>query len=155
MTIDPYLPSAEFWTGTSPGQATGRVTSQPMRRDTGTSSAQTAGCGQKSSKGYRLKQDYWLHRVAGDIQQDYCLPAPECCRFRSVNRFLSVAGPGALLVTEESVVPASNPVLTTGLPVPECCRLRSVAGSGTGVLLVTRNLLFPSLLARNHLQIQC
>ena len=66
-------------------------------RDTGTSSAQTAGCGQKSSKGYRLKQDYWLHRVAGDIQQGYCfreLPVPECYRF------LSVAGPGALLVTE-------------------------------------------------------
>ena len=124
-------------------------------RDTGTRSAQTAGCGQKSSKGYRLKQDYWLHRVAGDIQQGYCLPAPEYCRFRSVYRFLSVAGPGALLVTEESVVPASNPVLTTGLPVPECCLLRRVAGSGTGVLLVTRNLLFPSLLARNHLQIQC
>ena len=130
MTIDPYLPSAEFWTGTSPGQATGRVTSQPVRRDTGTSSAQTAGCGQKSSKGYRLKQDYWLHRVAGDIQQGYCLPAPECCRFRSVNRFLSVAGPGALLVTEESVVPASNPVLTTGLPVPECCRLRNRSAAG-------------------------
>ena len=28
VTIDPYLPRAEFWTGTSPVQATGRVTSQ-------------------------------------------------------------------------------------------------------------------------------
>ena len=55
--------SAEFWTGTSPVQATGRVTSQPVMRDTGTSSAQTAGCGQKSSKGYRLKQDYRLHKL--------------------------------------------------------------------------------------------
>ena len=79
--------SAEIWTCTSPVQATGRVTSQPVMRDTGTNSAQTAGCGQKSSKGYRLKQDYRLHKVAGDIQQGYCfreLPAPECCRFRSV-----------------------------------------------------------------------
>ena len=50
------------------------------------------------------------------------LPVPECYRF------LSVAGPRALLVTEESVVPASNPVLTTGLPVPECCRSQSIAG---------------------------
>ena len=100
--------------------------------DTGTSSAQTAGCGQKSSKGYRLKQDYWLHRVAGDIQQGYCfreLPAPECCRFRSVT------GSGVLPVPEhcwlqESVVPASNPVLTTGLPEPECCRFRNRSAAG-------------------------
>ena len=48
VTIDPYLPSAEFWTGTSPVQATGRVTSQPVMRDTGTSSAQTAGCGHRN-----------------------------------------------------------------------------------------------------------
>ena len=48
VTIDPYLPSAEFWTGTSPVQATGRVTSQPVMRDTGTSSVQTAGCGHRN-----------------------------------------------------------------------------------------------------------
>ena len=48
VTIDPYLPNAEFWTGTSPVQATGRVTSQPVMRDTGTSSAQTAGCGHRN-----------------------------------------------------------------------------------------------------------
>ena len=45
---DPYLPCAEFWTGTGPVQATGRVTSQPVMRDTGTSSVQTAGCGHRN-----------------------------------------------------------------------------------------------------------
>ena len=109
-------------------------------------------------QGLLVKQDYRLHRVAGDLQQGYWfreLPAPECCRFRSVT------GSGVLPVTEESVPilkgkkPAPNPVLTTGLPVTETCRFRSVAGSGTVVLLVTRNLLFPSLLARKQLQIQC
>ena len=45
-------------------------------------------------------------------------------------RCLSAAGPGVLLVTEESAVPiltdkkpASNPVLTTGSPVTEVYRL--------------------------------
>ena len=111
----------------------------------------------ETQQGLPVKQDNRLHRVAGDIQQGYWfreLPAPECCRFRSV------AGSGVLPVTEESVPilkgkKASNPVLTTGLPVTENCRFRSVAGSGTVVLLVTRDLLFPSLLARNQLQIQC
>ena len=65
-------------------------------------------------QGLPVKQDYRLHRVAGDIQQGYWfreLPAPECCRFRSVP------------VTEESVPiltgkePASNSVLTTGSTV--------------------------------------
>ena len=45
---DPYLPCAEFWTGTGPVQATGRVTRQPVMRDTGTSSVQTAGCGHRN-----------------------------------------------------------------------------------------------------------
>ena len=45
---DPYLPCADFWTGTGPVQATGSVTSQPVMRDTGTSSAQTAGCGHRN-----------------------------------------------------------------------------------------------------------
>ena len=95
-------------------------------------------------QGLPVKQDYRLHRVAGDIQQGYW--------FREL--------PVVLPVTEESVPilkgkkPAPNPV-STGLPVTENCRFRSVAGSGTAVLLVTRNLLFPSLLARNQLQIQC
>ena len=90
-------------------------------------------------QGLPVKQDYRLHRVAGDG----VLPVLECP------------------VTEESVPilkgkkPAPNPVLTTGLPVTENCRFRSVAGSGTVVLLVTRNLLLPSLLARNQLHIQC
>ena len=43
--LDPYLPSADFWTGTSPVQATGRVSSKPVMSDTDTSSVQTAGCG--------------------------------------------------------------------------------------------------------------
>ena len=96
-------------------------------------------------------ENYRLLSVAGSG----VLPVPECCRFRSVT------GSGVLPVTEESVPilkgkkPAPNPVLTTGLPVTETCRFRSVAGSGTVVLLVTRNLLFPSLLARKQLQIQC
>ena len=103
-------------------------------------------------QGLPVKQDYRLHRVAGDIQQGYWfreLPAPECCRFQSV------AGSGGLPVTEESVPilkgkkPASNPVLTTGLPVTENCRFRNRSAAGY------KNLLFPSLLARNQLQIQC
>ena len=51
-------------------------------------------------------------------------------------RCLSAAGPGVLLVTEESAVPiltgkkpASNPVLTAGSPVTENYRLQSAAGS--------------------------
>ena len=51
-------------------------------------------------------------------------------------RCLSAAGPGVLLVTEESAVPiltgkkpASNPVLTAGSPVTENYRFRSAAGS--------------------------
>ena len=51
---------------------------------------------------------------------------------------------------------------TAGLLVTENCRFRNRndAGSGTGVMPVTgcwlqRNLLFPSLLARHQLQIQC
>ena len=110
-------------------------------RDTGTSSAQTAGCGEKSSKGYRLKQDYWLHRVAGDIQQGYCfreLPAPECCRFRSVT------GSGVLPVPEYCWLQRNllYPLLIQCWQ--QVCRNRNAAGSGTGVLLVTR-----------ILQIQC
>ena len=74
----------------------------------------------ETQQGLPVKQDYRLHRVAGDIQQGYWfreLPAPECCRFRSV------AGSGVLPVTEESVPiltgkePASNSVLTTGSTV--------------------------------------
>ena len=106
----------------------------------------------ESQQGLPVKQDYRLHRVAGDYSR----------ATGSENyRLLSVAGSGVLPVTEESVPilkgkkPASNPVLTTGLPVTENCRFRSVAGSGTVVLLVARNLLFPSLLAMNQLQIQC
>ena len=84
-------------------------------------------------QGLPVKQDYRLHRVAGDIQQGYWfreLPAPECCRFRSF------VGSGVLPVTEESVPilkgkkPASNPVLTTGLPVPECCWFRNRSAAG-------------------------
>ena len=41
-------PCAEFWTGTGPVQATGRVSSQPVMRYTGTSSVQTAGCGHRN-----------------------------------------------------------------------------------------------------------
>ena len=51
-------------------------------------------------------------------------------------RCLSAAGPGVLLVTEESAVPiltgkkpASNLVLTAGSPVTENYRFRSAAGS--------------------------
>ena len=79
---DPYLPSADFWTGTSPVQATGRVTSQPVLRDTGTSSAQTAGCGHKnparatSYTGLPVTQSCWLWNTAG-------LLVTENCRFRN------------------------------------------------------------------------
>ena len=47
VTIETLLPIAEFLTGTSPVQATGRVSSQPVMRVTGTSFAQTAGCGHR------------------------------------------------------------------------------------------------------------
>ena len=58
----------------SPVQATGRVSSQPVMRDTGTSSAQTAGCGHTEiQQGLPVKQDYRLQRVAGDTQQGYRL----------------------------------------------------------------------------------
>ena len=127
-------------------------------RDTGTSSVQTAGCGHRNparATGYTEllvtysratgSENYRLLSVAGSG----VLPVPECCRLQSV------AGYRGICTLLKGKKPASNPVLTTGLPVTENCRFRSVAGSGTVVLLVTRNLLFPSLLARNQLQIQC
>ena len=158
--VDPALVSV---VGVVDGQTTSGL-SGPAEKKKKTESKKSSSSTSKSTKPEKSVKSS-SHRPSSSATDQsmsttssadaYCLPAPECCRFRSVYRFLSVAGPGALLVTEESVVPASNPVLTTGLPVPECCRFRRVAGSGTGVLLVTRNLLFPSLLARNHLQIQC
>ena len=49
VTIETLIfPVQKFWTGTGPDQATGRVTSQPVMRDTGTSSVQTAGCGHRN-----------------------------------------------------------------------------------------------------------
>ena len=126
---DPYLPSADFWTGTSPVQATGRVTSQPVLRDTGTSSAQTAGCGHKNPAratgftGLPVTQSCWWWNTAGAL-------VTENCQFR--NR--SDAG-YRLLVTEKSAVPiitgkapAANPVLTTGSPVTKVSRLQRIEG---------------------------
>ena len=103
-------------------QATGRISSQPVMRDSGTSSTHTAGCGpMEIQQGLPVKQDYRLQRVAGDTQQGYWLQ--------------SVAGSGVLPVTERSAVPiltgkkpASNPVLTTVSPVTEDFRFLSVAG---------------------------
>ena len=69
-------------------------------RDTGTSSAQTAGCGQKSSKGY------WLNRITGYTE---LLVTYSRVTGSENYRLLSVAGSGVL-------------------PVPECCRFRSIAG---------------------------
>ena len=83
-------------------------------RDTGTSSAQTAGCGHTEiQQGLLVKQDFPLQRVAGETQQDYwfrsvagsgVLPVPECTSFKSSAdnrfactenyRFQSVASPG-------------------------------------------------------------
>ena len=41
-------------------------------RDTGTSSAQTAGCGHTEiQQGLPVKQDFRLQRVAGETQQGY------------------------------------------------------------------------------------
>ena len=87
---------------------------------------------QKSSKGYRFKQDYRLHRVAGgEIQQGYWLRRIA----GSGNRSAAGSGTGVLLVTEKSAVliitgkePASNPVLTTGSPVTEVSRLQRIEG---------------------------
>ena len=47
--------SAEIWTCTGPVQATGRVTSQPVMRDTGTNSAQTAGLWSEIQQGLPVK----------------------------------------------------------------------------------------------------
>ena len=64
-TETPLLPSAQFLTGTSPVQATGRVSNQPVMRVTRTSSAQTAGCGHTEIKQVLpVKQDYRLQRIA-------------------------------------------------------------------------------------------
>ena len=92
---DPYLPSAEFWTGTSPIQATGRVTSQPVMRDTGTSSVSDCRLwSQKSSKGY------WLNRITGytELLVTYSRAAtgyrellvPECCRLNGKHEKLEL-----------------------------------------------------------------
>ena len=51
-------------------------------RDTGTSSAQTAGCGHTEiQQGLLVKQDFPLQRVAGETAG---LLVPEWCRFPSV-----------------------------------------------------------------------
>ena len=70
-------------------------------------------------QGLPVKQDYRLHRVAGDIQQGYWLQR--------------IASSGVLPVTEKSAVPiitgkepASNPVLTTGSPVTEVSQLQRI-----------------------------
>ena len=61
VNIETLLPIAEFLTGTSPVQATGRVTSQPVMRVTSTSSAETAGFGHTEiQQGLPVKQDYRL-----------------------------------------------------------------------------------------------
>ena len=51
VTIETLISPVQIFGPTSPVQATGRVTSQPVLRDTGTSSAQTAGCGHKNPAG--------------------------------------------------------------------------------------------------------
>ena len=137
QTIETLIFRAEFWTSTSPVQATGRVTSQPVMRDTGTSSASDCRLwSQNSSKGYRL------NRITGctELLVTYSratgyreLPVPECCRFR--NRSAASSGTRVLLVTEKSAVPiitgkepASNPLRTTVSPVTEVSRLQRIDG---------------------------
>ena len=68
VTTETLIPPLQnFFTGTSPVQATGRVSSQSVMRVTGTSSAQTASCGHREiQQGLLVKQDYQLQRVAGD-----------------------------------------------------------------------------------------
>ena len=89
-----------------------------MLRDTGTSSAQTAGCG---------------HRNPARATGYTGLLVTEHCRFQ--NRSAAGSGTGVLLVTEKSAVPiitgkepASNPVLTSGSPVTEVSRLQRIEG---------------------------
>ena len=71
------------------------VSGQPVMMDTGTSSAQTAGCGHTEiQQGLPVKQDYRLQRVAGDTQQGYWLQRITGYRenwFERLQRFL-VAG---------------------------------------------------------------
>ena len=114
-----------------------------MLRDTGTSSAQTAGCG---------------HRNPARATGYTGLLVTEHCRFQ--NRSAAGSGTGVLLVTEKSAVPiitgkepASNPVLTTGSPVTEVSSratgYRELPVPGPKCCWLQRNLMFPSLLARN------
>ena len=112
----------QIWgTGTSPVQAIGSVSSQPVMRDN-TSSVQTAGCGHTEiQQGLPVKQDYWLQGVAGDTQQVY--------------RLQKITGYRVLSLTEKYAVPiltgkkpASNPVLTTGSPATDVSRLQRIAG---------------------------
>ena len=71
--FDPGTSTSGLSSGVTVG-GTGRVSSQPVMRVTGTSSAQTAGCGHtETQQGLPVKQDYRLQRVAGDTQQDYWL----------------------------------------------------------------------------------
>ena len=63
-TETPNLSSAEFLPVPSSVQGTGRVSSQPVMKVTGTSSAQTAGCGHTESQQstfywYQLSTGYW------------------------------------------------------------------------------------------------
>ena len=88
----------------------------------------------KTQQGLPVKQDYRLHRVSGDIQQGYWfreLPAPECCRFRSVVGYRELPVPECCWFRNHSAAgykksavpiltgkePASNSVLTTGSTV--------------------------------------
>ena len=92
-----------------------------MMRDTGTSSAQTAGCGSHRNPA-RVVQDFrlqscwstqqgcWLQCTAGSevLPVQESLPVPECTSFR---------------------FSADSIHLHRELPVPECCQFRSVPAS--------------------------
>ena len=81
-------------------------------------------------QGLPVKQDYWLHRVAGDIQQGYWFrellvppppppppPPPSIVGYREI-----------CCTHPYGKKPASDPGLTTGSLVTENCRFRSAAG---------------------------
>ena len=157
---DPYLPSADFWTCTSPVQATGRVSSQPVMRVTSTSSAQTAGCGHTEvQQGLPVTEVYRLQRIISYREICYShhywqgegsyswtgpvmsagLPVTENYRLQRNLLFPPLLARRQLQWT--------SPVRMADLPVTEYCRLENYR--------LQRNLLFASLLARNQLQIQC
>ena len=84
-------------------------------------------------QGLLVKQDYRLHRVAGDIQQGYWfreLPAPEWCRFRSVAGYRGICTHPLRQETSFKSCADNRFAGYRELPVPECCWFRNHSAAG-------------------------